>query len=199
VGDFPAIVASPTFAIVPPTLGSGVDPTTVAASGGYHLDAITTTEFTLLANERYWAGRPAIGTVHLVTDLGGRSPVVVFEDGEVDYTAISPYDASWVAYDRTFGPALREVASMSLTYYGFDTAAARRSTTFACVVRSGRRSTGGASRRSAGTARRSQRPAWCRRGSLDVPTRTSCRSTTRWARATSSPRLATPEARAFRR
>ena len=79
------------------------------------------TVLTLHANEHYWAGRPAIGTIELVGDLGGRSEVEVFEAGDLDYAPISSFDATWIAYDQTLGPQLREVPSMSVEYYGFDT------------------------------------------------------------------------------
>ncbi len=121
VGDFPAIVASPTFGVVPPAMGSGAAATAIPSSGGYTLASSSAAGLVLEANDRYWAGRPAIGTIHLVTDLGGKSAVEAFTGGEVDYTPISPYDATWIAYDSALGPALREVGSLSLTYYGFDT------------------------------------------------------------------------------
>jgi ABC-type oligopeptide transport system substrate-binding subunit len=121
VGDFPAIVASPTFGIVPSGMSATADPTGLAVSGGYRVASITSSEIKLEANDRYWAGRPAIGIIHLVTDLGGQSPVEVFAAGDIDYTPISPYDASWLAYDKTLGAALREVPSLGVTYYGFDT------------------------------------------------------------------------------
>jgi len=120
-GDFPSIVASPTFGIVPPGMAVAADVSTLPVSGGYRLASTSATELVLEANDRYWAGRPAIGTVHLVTDIGGRSPVEVFAAGEVDYTPISSYDASWIAYDSVLGPALREVPSLVVTYFGFDT------------------------------------------------------------------------------
>jgi oligopeptide transport system substrate-binding protein len=60
-------------------------------------------------------------TVHLIEDIGGRSPVAAFEAGDVDQVAIASNDASWVAYDPTLGPQLRRIADLSLTYLGFDT------------------------------------------------------------------------------
>ena len=45
----------------------------------------------------------------------------MFEAGDLDYTGISSVDASWIAYDPTLGPQLREVPSLSIEYYGFDT------------------------------------------------------------------------------
>jgi oligopeptide transport system substrate-binding protein len=124
--DFPSIVASPTFAVVPrfdcPTteLETGLGQCGVS-SGGYSLAAVTDTEMTLTANSHYWAGKPSIATIHLVTDIGGRSQVEVFEDGDLDYTSIFSNDASWVRFDTTLGRQLRSVPSLSLTYLGFDT------------------------------------------------------------------------------
>ncbi len=120
--DFPAIVSSPTFGVVPPQVwrdGSSVDSADLPGSGAYVVSAITDTEFTLGANERYWAGPPAITTVHLLTDIGGRSPVSAFEAGDVDYTAISSLDAAWIQYDEMLGPQLRLVPSLSLSFVGF--------------------------------------------------------------------------------
>lgn len=129
--DFPAIVSSPTFGVVPPTMPSASgpaasgpaasDPTAMAVSGGYRVSATSSSEITLTANDRYWAGRPAIGTIHLITDLGGQSPVQLFQDGQLDYTTVAGTDATWIAYDRTLGPQLRSVPSMTVTYLGFDT------------------------------------------------------------------------------
>jgi len=122
--DFPAIASGPTFAVVPPSLGAGADAIQpgdgFVGSGAYRLSDQTATELTLTANDRYWAGKPRIGTVHLITSLGGRSPVQVFEDGDIDYAPIGDYDANWIRYDRSLGPALRTVPSAGLTYFGFD-------------------------------------------------------------------------------
>ncbi len=124
-GDFPAIAASPSLAVVPP--GVGRDPAALepgagfVASGGYELSGRTATELQLTANSRYWAGPPAISRVTLVTDLGGQSPVDVFSAGTLDWTPVDPDDAAWIAYDRTLGPQLRSSADLAVTYYGFDT------------------------------------------------------------------------------
>jgi ABC-type transport system substrate-binding protein len=123
--DFPNIVAGPTFSIVPP--GIREDPSALTpgdgfvASGGYVLTGETPTGLTLTANPRYWAGEPAIRSLELIGDLGGRSEVAVFEAGELDYAPIGSFDAAWIAYDETLGPMLREVPSLSVQYYGFDT------------------------------------------------------------------------------
>ena len=122
--DFPAIVASPTFGIVPAAVwrdGRTIDGGVAVSSGAYVLDTVTEDEFTLVFNDRYWAGPPAIRTVHLLTNIGGRSPVEAFEDGDLDYTGIGPYDASWIRYDARLGPQLRLVPSLSLVYVGFTT------------------------------------------------------------------------------
>ena len=123
--DFPNIVAGPTFAVVP--VGVGQDPSALlpgtgfVGSGGYVLSGENGTDLTLTANPHYWAGTPAIATIELIGDLGGRSEVTAFEANELDYAPIASYDAAWIAYDETLGPQLREVGSLSVTYYGFDT------------------------------------------------------------------------------
>jgi ABC-type transport system substrate-binding protein len=122
--DFPSIVASPTFAVVPP----GFDGTSAlqpgdgfVSSGGYRLVSENGSRLLLRANPHYWAGEPALSEITVVTDLAGASPVQQFEDGAVDYASISGYDAAWIAYDSALGPQLRRVPSMSTDYYGFDT------------------------------------------------------------------------------
>ena len=121
--DFVAIVASPTFAIVPSGIDAGpaaLTPSGFVGSGAYVLSAANDTTTTLTANDHYWAGTPSIKTVELV-DIGGRSPVAAFEAGDVDLTSIFSFDAPWISYDPTLGPQLREDESLSLNYYGFDT------------------------------------------------------------------------------
>ena len=91
------------------------------ASGGYVLTGTTSNGLALTANEHYWAGRPAVTKIELVGDLGGRSPVEAFENGELDYTPISSIDAPWIVYDQTLGPQVIEVPTLSTQYYGFTT------------------------------------------------------------------------------
>jgi ABC-type transport system substrate-binding protein len=123
--DFPTIVSSPTFAIVPP--GVDATPSTLApgsrfvGSGGYVLTADTDAAATLTANDHYWARPPPVRTVTLVHDIGGRSPVAAFEAGDVDLVSVSPYDATWLAWDAALGPDLRRSDGLSVQYYGFDT------------------------------------------------------------------------------
>jgi oligopeptide transport system substrate-binding protein len=123
--DFVNIVAGPSFAVLPPGVGS--DQTALlpgpgfVASGGYVLTGTTATGLSLTANSHYWAGTPAVSKIELVGDLAGGSPVEAFESGDLDYTGVSSVDASWIAYDKTLGPQLRKVGSLSTQYYGFDT------------------------------------------------------------------------------
>ncbi|MFL5768727.1 MAG: ABC transporter substrate-binding protein [Chloroflexota bacterium] len=122
--DFVSVVASPTFAVVPPGVGKdpgALEPSGFVGSGAYNLKTVTPGTTTIVANDRYWAGPPAIPTIHLVHDIGGRSPVQAFEDGDVDLANVFPFDATWIAYDETLGPQLRQGASLSSSYYGFDT------------------------------------------------------------------------------
>jgi ABC-type transport system substrate-binding protein len=122
--DFPAVVSGPSFGIVPPAAwrdGHAIGTSDPVVSGAYTVPRITPTELTLEANPHYWAGAPAIRTVHLVTDVGGRSAIAAFQAGDLDYVGISSIDAAWIAYDRELGPELRSVPSLSLTYLGFDT------------------------------------------------------------------------------
>ncbi len=122
--DFPAIAAGPIFGVVPPAVRRGDEVAGApggVVSGGYSVAAVRADEITLQANARYWAGTPAIGTVHLVLDIGGRSPVAAFEAGDLDYTTISAFDAAWIRYDDRLGPQLREDPSLTLTYVAFDT------------------------------------------------------------------------------
>ncbi len=114
--EFTSVVAGPSFGIVP----AGAAPDGRVGSGGYVLAGTAKSEITLRANDRYWAGRPAIATVRLITSLGGRSPVDAFDKGDLDYTGIGAFDASWIAYDPDMGPHLRAVPSLSVQYLGFD-------------------------------------------------------------------------------
>ena len=122
--DFPAIVASPTFAVVPASIDAA-DALTASrdfvGSGGYRLVDEGATDMTLQANPRYWAGPPAIGTITVTTTLQGASPVDRFQAGDLDYVSIDSADARWIAYDRSLGPRLLAVPAMSTDYYGFDT------------------------------------------------------------------------------
>jgi oligopeptide transport system substrate-binding protein len=123
--DFPTIIASPTFAVVPP--GVDLEPSAIApgpgfvGSGGYVARKETSSATTLTANPHYWAGQPPVTTIELVHDIGGRSSVAAFEAGDIDLTDVSPFDATWLAYDPTLGPELRRTEGLAVQYYGFDT------------------------------------------------------------------------------
>lgn len=130
--DFPAIVSSSTFAVVPPGLDQNpgdLRAGTFVGSGAYVLSAASDTELTLTGNPHYWAGSPPITTIHLLNDgsygnepcISGAPELDDFEAGTVDYTPICSADATWIAYDRTLGPSLRLEPSPSVEYYGFDT------------------------------------------------------------------------------
>jgi len=84
--DFVNIVAGPSFGVVPP--GVDGDPSTAlrpgkdfVSSGGYVLSGTTDNGLELTASDRYWAGKPAITTIDLVADLGGRGSVDAFSAG----------------------------------------------------------------------------------------------------------------------
>ena len=90
--DFPAIVSSPTFAVVPPSAwrdGGTNFSVGAVVSGGYSVTAASKAEITLQRNEHYWAGPPAISIVHLVLDIGGRNPVTAFEAGDLDQVGLT--------------------------------------------------------------------------------------------------------------
>lgn len=122
---FPAAAASPSLAIVPPGIGPSAAgpelPAQLVVSGAYVPVSQSTTTIRLTANPHYWAGRPALATIDIVTDTGTTAPIAAFESGDVDYVPVSASDASWIAYDRTLGAELRTVASPTVDYYGFDT------------------------------------------------------------------------------
>lgn len=122
--DFPAIVSSPSLAVVPPNIDSDpgvLKPGTFVGSGGYILTALTQTETTMAANPHYWAGEPAISTVDVVNDAGSNGAVAAFEAGTLDYAPIYAQEATWIQYDKRLGPSLRAEPSASVEYYGFNT------------------------------------------------------------------------------
>jgi ABC-type oligopeptide transport system substrate-binding subunit len=125
---FLAVTASPSLAILPPALHAqrmgGQLPPGLVVSGAYVPTSQGPSAIRLQANERYWAGRAPLEVIEIVTDIGGRSPVSAFEDGEVDYTGIGSFDASWIRYDPRLGPQLRRSESFSTHYYGFDATSA---------------------------------------------------------------------------
>ena len=123
--DFVNVVAGPSFSIVPPGIDDGpallTPGTSFVASGGYTISAAAPDSTSLRANPRYWAGQPPTTEIELIHDLGGRSAVAAYEEGDIDYAPIGDFDASWIAWDEALGPDLREVPSLAVQYYGFDT------------------------------------------------------------------------------
>jgi oligopeptide transport system substrate-binding protein len=123
---FPAVAAVPTLAVVPEsiaTLSSGPEPgRAFPASGPYVPLEATRTAVVMEANDDYWAGPPPIDRITVVTDIGGRSEIDVFEDGAVDWTRITADDAAWIRYDERLGPQLRYGDEMVVELLGFDTA-----------------------------------------------------------------------------
>jgi oligopeptide transport system substrate-binding protein len=91
-------------------------------SGAYLPVSVSPSFIALAANDRYWAGTPAIGTVEVVTSFDGANPVEAFRTGDVDLTQVYSPFASWLAYDRELGSSLREGVSVNLEYLGFDAA-----------------------------------------------------------------------------
>lgn len=126
--EFAAIVSSPTFAVVPPNIDTTpqvLEPGTFVGSGGYVVSALSDTETTLKANSYYWAGTPAIKTIHLISQLpSDQTTLDAFSAGTVDYAPISAADATKVLYDPTLGPQLRVEPSPSVEYFGFNTTVA---------------------------------------------------------------------------
>mgnify|MGYP001820049066 FL=1 len=122
---FPAVAASPTLAVVPPSVDAqsrgpdeGGD---FVASGAYVPVEQRSDHIRLEHNEHYWAGPAAVERVTIITDDGGRSEVDNFEDDAVDWTRIFASDASWIRYDRYLGPQLRHTDEMAVELLGFDT------------------------------------------------------------------------------
>ncbi len=122
---FLAVTASPSLAVVPPSMAEQVrsGPPTVV-SGAYVPTLAGEGVIALTGNTNYWAGLPALTSIELVTDFGGRGAVDLFTANELDYTSIGAADASWIAYDAGLGPQLRRTESFSVSYYGFNTSAA---------------------------------------------------------------------------
>jgi oligopeptide transport system substrate-binding protein len=123
---FPAVAAVPGLAVVPPGIDQATVPgdatdAAIVASGAYVPVELAPGEVHLTANASYWAGPPAIGRITVLTDIGGRSPVDVYEDGAVDWIPVADADAAWIRYDSELGPDLRRSDAMTVDFLGFDT------------------------------------------------------------------------------
>lgn len=121
---FVAVTASPSLAVMPAARAGhrpGRElPSDLVVSGAYIPVEQTASAIRLEANERYWAGAPRLGVIELLTDLEGQSPVALFEGGRVDHVGVSSLDASWIRFEPELGPQLRQVDSLSVDYFGFD-------------------------------------------------------------------------------
>ena len=75
---FVSAAASPTLAVVPPDFpvsGCGSQlPSDLVVSGAYVPSDQTATSIHLTGNPKYWAGAPPIGSIQVITDLGGSEP-----------------------------------------------------------------------------------------------------------------------------
>ena len=122
---FPVMAAVPSLAIVPESIDDLApgprEGRSFPASGPYVPLDQELGEVLLVANDAYWAGPPPTDRITVVTDLGGRSEVDVFEDEAVDWTRVTPEDAAWIRYDQRLGPQLRFGDEMVVEYLGFDT------------------------------------------------------------------------------
>jgi ABC-type transport system substrate-binding protein len=122
-GYFPAIAATPTAFVVPPSADASPDWQTVdgfVGSGPYVVESLSDTRLTLAANDQYVAGPPPITTVEWITQVVSDS-VAAYAEDQVDLAGVSSFAASWIAYDPDFGPALHQAASLNVQYFGFDT------------------------------------------------------------------------------
>ncbi|HEY8177645.1 MAG TPA: peptide ABC transporter substrate-binding protein [Candidatus Limnocylindria bacterium] len=120
---FPEIAATPTAFVVPPKADASPGWQTVdtfVGSGPYVADSLDDQALALVANPEYVAGPPPVTRVQWLTQVESDS-VAAYSDDEVDLAGVSGFDASWIAYDPDFGPALHEAAPLNVQYFGFDT------------------------------------------------------------------------------
>jgi ABC-type transport system substrate-binding protein len=120
---FPALVATPTAAVVPPQADASPSWQTVdgfVGSGPYAADHLDGADLVLAANPEYVAGPPPIDEVVWVADVETSAPEA-FANDEIDLANVFSGDASWIRYDQSLGPYLHEAASLSVQYFGFDT------------------------------------------------------------------------------
>jgi ABC-type transport system substrate-binding protein len=120
---FPALVATPTAAVVPPQADASSGWQTVdgfVGSGPYAVDRLEGADLVLEANPEYVAGPPPIDEVVWVAEVESSAPEA-FANDEIDLVNVFSGDASWIRYDQSLGPYLHEAASLSVQYFGFDT------------------------------------------------------------------------------
>lgn len=121
-GYFPAITATPTAFVVPPTADATPDWQSVdgfVGSGPYVVESLDEDQLLLAANEEYVAGPPPIDEVQWLIRVDSDS-VAAYAEDQVDLAGVGSFTASWIAYDPDFGPALHPAASLNVQYFGFD-------------------------------------------------------------------------------
>jgi ABC-type transport system substrate-binding protein len=121
-GYFPAIAATPTAFVVPPTADATQEWQSVdgfIGSGPYVAESLDDSRLVLRANPEYVAGPPPIGQVDWITQVDSDS-VAAYADDQVDLAGVGSFTASWIAFDPDFGPALHQAASLNVQYFGFD-------------------------------------------------------------------------------
>ena len=142
--DFPTIVAAPDVrdrAARRSTPGRG------RSSPGTASSAAAATSLTAATDdaddpdgERPLLGRPAGDRDGRARPRHRRTELrAAFEDGDVDLTAVSPFDATWLAYDDTLGPLLRRTDGCRSSTTASTLAAAVRRRPGPPGVRPGRR------------------------------------------------------------
>lgn len=120
---FPALVATPTAAVVPPSADASPNWQSIAdfvGSGPYRVERLDGTTLVLSANPQYVAGPPPIGQIDWLAEVDTSAPEAFLAD-EVDLVNVFAGDASWIAYDASLGPYLHQAAALSVQYFGFDT------------------------------------------------------------------------------
>jgi ABC-type oligopeptide transport system substrate-binding subunit len=122
---FVSVTSSPSLAVVPHSMFNAFaganPPAEPVVSGAYKPSSMSDTTLRLEGNANYWAGSPRLATVEVVLDTNGKSPIDLFESGQLDYTTITQYDAAWAKFDSVLGPQLRQTPDLDVQYYGFDT------------------------------------------------------------------------------
>jgi oligopeptide transport system substrate-binding protein len=122
-GYFPAITATPTAFVVPPSADGSANWQSVddfVGSGPYVARSLDDTRLVMAANDEYVAGLPPITEIDWITTVESDG-VAAYADDQVDLAGVGSFAASWMAYDPDFGRALHQGASLNVQYFGFDT------------------------------------------------------------------------------
>jgi len=119
---FVEITATPATFVVPPSADATdtwQTPESFVGSGPYVVEGAEGLDLVLRANERYVAGPPPIDEIRWV-GLVATDPASAFADGDLDLVPVPGWDATWMAYDRDFGPRLHAAEPLTISYFGFD-------------------------------------------------------------------------------